>query len=389
MSPMKNNERILAVDMMRGVAILGIFLVNMPVFFSPVLYAEKETLSKTTLDLFAERFIDIVAQANFYTLFSFLFGFGAIMIRNRTEVRKEAFIPLFTRRLIILFLFGLIHAFLIWHGDILLTYAVTGIFILVFYKMKPPVLLPIALGLWIIPNMLITFVLMKISMSGETIPVSKNEAMIEASVANYGHGSFIDILSQNLADWLYTNNMYSAPFLMMSVLPLFMFGMYVAQKGWFVHIDKHENTLRKLMIFTFMVGVPLKWLPYIVGQNNLTEWVQNQFGGPLMATFYAAFIALFSQTYFGKKIMIPLAYVGKMSLSNYLFQSILCSLLFYNYGIGLYGSISPFVGILLTIIIYNIQVLISYIWMTYYYSGPIEWLWRVFMYQQEQPFRRK
>jgi uncharacterized protein len=90
----------------------------------------------------------------------------------------------------------------------------------------------------------------------------------------------------------------------------------------------------------------------------------------------------------GQKLLSPLKYVGKMSLTNYLFQSILCTFIFYSYGLGLYGSFQPFHGLLLVIVIYAVQIILSKVWLSHFHYGPMEWLWRMGTYGRRSPLRK-
>jgi len=123
LAPISSGDRIEIIDIIRGFAILGIFLVNMGDFHSPWLYLEVGKLWTSPIDIGADIFVDIFAQSSFYTLFSFLFGFGMVIIKERMTALNYSFYKLFLRRMFWLLVFGLIHAFLIWHGDILISYA--------------------------------------------------------------------------------------------------------------------------------------------------------------------------------------------------------------------------------------------------------------------------
>jgi uncharacterized protein len=169
---------------------------------------------------------------------------------------------------------------------------------------------------------------------------------------------------------------------------MFLLGAYFAKKRWFADVEKHLAKLKKIWIITFVIGFSFKLLPYLTANNIFTQYMQDTFGGSATAIFYATSMAIFSQKTFWRKIFAPLVVVGRMSLSNYLFQSVLCTLLFYNYGLGLYGSVRPFYGLLLTIVIYCLQMILSKLWLKRYRMGPMEWIWRTLTYGQKQQLRR-
>jgi uncharacterized protein len=135
-SPLQESNRILSLDRMRGFAMLGIFLVNMLSFHSPLLYIDPLKWWKDPLDQGFYVSIDIFVQASFYPLFSMLFGYGLVLLRERAQLKGISFIPIALRRLSLLLVIGLIHAFFIWHGDILFNYAFLGLIFLLFIRLS-------------------------------------------------------------------------------------------------------------------------------------------------------------------------------------------------------------------------------------------------------------
>lgn len=391
MMPIKESERYVSIDILRGLAILGIFLVNMPAFYSPFLYLNPETYWDEGIDQFLNGFVDVFAQASFYPLFAFLFGYGAIMIAERAKVKELSFPRLFTRRLLVLLVFGCIHAFLIWHGDILITYAITGFIFMLFYKLKGKTLLITGLLLYIIPfSLLSLFAFLLLLLPGGDISelLYNNEAVL-ASLQIYSEGSFGEITSQRIEDWLYVNGPANAWVLLINILPLMMLGAAFAKKGWLVDVKKHKKLLRNLMLIGLIGGLFLKLLPFIQGSNYANMMVQDQFGGPLLALFYITFIVLIVQNRTALKIMKPLSNVGRMSISNYLLQSIVFTIVFYGYGFGLYGSISYLTGFIIVFVFYCFQVFLSKWWISRFQYGPVEFMWRWGTYGQKPQLKRR
>jgi uncharacterized protein len=390
LTPISTNERIKEIDMIRGLAILGIFFVNMPDFNSPIMYLKPGSWWNEPLDRWTEIFIDIFAQASFYTLFSFLFGFGMVIFRERALAKGYSFPLLFVRRLLVLLGLGCIHAFLIWHGDILISYALLGFVLLLFHQMSPRGLLIWALLLLIVPNSTISLLLgFTVLLGEEDSSLFYDEMLANQALENYRDGAWVDIFLQRWNDWMYVNgSLASIFFLLISLLPMFLLGAYFAKKRWFADVEKHLAKLKRIWIITFIIGFSFKLLPYLTANNIFTQYMQDTFGGSATAIFYATSMAIFSQKTFWRKIFAPLVVVGRMSLSNYLFQSVLCTLLFYNYGLGLYGSVRPFYGLLLTIVIYCLQMILSKLWLKRYRMGPMEWIWRTLTYGQKQQLRR-
>jgi uncharacterized protein len=389
LSPIQKSERIQSIDVIRGFAILGIFFVNMQDFAAPWLYLDYDKWFDTPINSALKIAIDIFAQASFYTLFSFLFGFGFIIFKERAEQKGLTFPQIFSKRLFILLVIGVIHAFLIWHGDILITYAITGFILLLFHKRKAKTMLIWALTLIMIPSTIVGHWLFTLNRQyPNAFGQSANEKVLaEQSFQIYGSGTYVEMVQQRITDWLFVHGGIGILFVILSLLPMFLLGAYVAKKRWFHEPVAHKKVLTKLWFFTLSVFVLFKTSPYWFEKNAGIEYVQDSIGGPASALFYAISITLFVNTKTGKNMLRPFRYIGRMSLSNYLFQSIVCTLLFYNYGFGLYGKVSPFIGFLIVIVIYIIQIILSKLWLSHYRIGPAEWVWRSLTYGYVQPLK--
>ncbi|MBP3038688.1 DUF418 domain-containing protein [Bacillaceae bacterium Marseille-Q3522] len=388
----QDKGRIASLDMMRGFAIFGISLVNMLAFHSPVYYLQPFEWWQNPLDQSIYSFIDIFAQASFYPLFSMLFGYGIVILRERILQRSESFSLIAVRRFSLLLLFGCIHAWLIWHGDILFTYAVLGFIFLLFIKLNGKILLLLGSLLYLIPNLLLVLLMFATMMLVPADIINNNyynHELAEASVAVYQSGSFSDITQQRIADWYYANNPVNFIFLTFSILPLFFIGAGAAKLKWLERVNFHKRKLFYTFLVTFTIGLLLKLLPYITGENIGINMLQDLFGGPLLAFSYGLSIALLAEKPRFRKILMPFSYAGRLSLSNYLLQSLIATAFFYGYGLGLYGKISVFTGTLLALAIFICEVLVSKIWLRRFYYGPFEWVWRSFTYWKIPRWKRE
>ena len=177
--------------------------------------------------------------------------------------------------------------------------------------------------------------------------------------------------------------------MLFSLLPLFLIGGGAAKYKWFERIHEHRKGLTITLIVTLMLGLFFKLLPYLFTTNLPTTYAQDIFGGPLLAISYGLMVVFFAEKKVLNKLLTSISYVGRMSFSNYLFQSILSTLIFYHYGLGYYGKISVLTGTILVFAIYVFQMILSRLWLKYYYYGPAEWIWRNFTYFKKQSFRRK
>src|SRR5690625_3461043 len=357
---MQQQNRIHQIDVMRGIAIFGILLVNMAHFSYPDLYLQmidsdnflKETWGK--IDQLTVTFLDIFVQMKFITLFSFLFGFGMIIMMERTEAKGEKVLPVLFRRLLALFTFGMIHAFLIWDGDVLTDYAILGFILLIFIKRRPKTLLIwsiVLYAMFAIPLVLATVI--PIEETPETIQwqiemEAESEQNAKQAIQIYSSGTFLDIQKQRFHDRMYYMSMNGMATLnpliyFFSNIPyftMFLLGAYVAKRKILHEPKKHQSLLIKIWIIGLLIGVP---------SNILFGFFHNDLllllGAPFLMLFYLVSIVLLFQIKWSQKLLMPFAAVGRTAFTNYMMQLIIATTIFYHYGLGLYGKITPFYGL--------------------------------------------
>jgi len=409
-APVQQAERIQLVDILRGFALFGILLVNMPLFARPV---QSIVLpvdpAMPWYDYAAEWLIHFLGEGKFYSLFSFLFGLGLTLQMTRIEGRGGRFVPLYLRRLLILLGIGAVHAFLIWVGDILMLYAVLGSLLLLFRKAKPRTLLIWVVILLMIPLLFNAAVTGLVEL-GRLVPegaaqidqtfeeVEANyQADLERGYQAYANGNFAEITGQRVYDYLnfmLIGNLYALSF---NVLAMFLLGVYFGKQKIFHNLESNRSLFRKLLFWGSIVGLignaiyatlimPIS--RFEPTWSFLLATVSQGIGAPLLCLAYISAIALLTGIPAWSKRLKVLAPVGQMALTNYLSQSILCTLIFYGYGLGLFGELGTALGIGLTFVIYLIQIPVSHWWMKRFRYGPAEWLWRSLTYGQPQPMRR-
>ncbi|QHS21647.1 DUF418 domain-containing protein [Virgibacillus sp. MSP4-1] len=381
-SPMKRSQRLPWIDGARGFALFGILMVNVPAFNAPFfLYGGEEQYWSGSVNHGVQAFIDIFFQASFYPLFSLLFGFGLQMMWERLQNNK-----VLVRRLFILLAFGCIHAFLIWHGDILLSYAGVGFLLFFFFHQQPRVLSKWFFGLLMVPGVLYTWFLY---ISREYLGWVNREAITNA-FNGYTSDSYITIVTQNFRDWMYANSGFlGLLFLIISLLPMFLIGMLLMKKRWLHDMDTFQPIVRRILYVSLTIFLIFKAGPYLAGNPEWLSFIQDHIGGAAASIFYlTAITLLFQHQKWGRRLKF-LTYAGKMSLTNYLSQSILCFLLFYGPGFNLYGKVSPVWSVAVVFAIYSFQVFFSKWWMERFYFGPLEWVWLSLTYTKKQPMRRR
>mgnify|MGYP001226915514 CR=1 FL=1 len=383
-SPLRESKRLVWIDAIRGFAIFGIFMVNIRAFSAPYfMYGEVRDLAQ--LNRMMQVIIDIFFQASFYTLFSILFGFGMQMMKERIETRQESLYPILFRRMAILLCFGTIHAFVLWHGDILFSYSITGFLLIFLLHLNKRTQLTMAMYLL---GITVAFISWLYYVTRDYLGYPNKQAIDEA-IAHYQSSSLSIIWKQNYQDWMYSNSGMGFLFLLIVLLSFFLMGVYIAKKKWLHEPKKHRNTLIKVWILSLILFIGLKMGPYMFSNPLWFSYIQDNVGGVASAVFYIVSMTLLAQSRLGMKLIMPFTYVGRMALTNYILQSLLSFILFYGVGFGLYDAVSPIVGTFIVVLVYILQTMFSKWWLTHFRFGPLEWLWRSLTYWKKQPFKRE
>lgn len=396
--PAQSAERIALLDMLRGVALLGILLVNIKLFSQPVqasmLPVESAATLAGRLNLAAEWLVRFLAEGKFYSLFSFLFGLGFTLQGAGAERRGARFLPRYLRRLLVLLAIGALHAAFVWVGDILTLYALLGGFLLLFRGVRPRALLLWAAGLLALS--LLINLLWAVPIQGQ-LGWSEADYRDEAARAArvYPGGTFAAITAQRLRDqnFMAFTGIFFAP----NVFAMFLIGAYFGRRRIFEDLDRHRPLFRALLGWGLGLGLlgnavyatlSLSLSRAAPTPAGLVALAGQAVGVPALCLGYIAAIALLVQRRGWGGRLATLAPVGRMALSNYLGQSLICTLIFYGYGLGLFGRVGAAPGLLLAVAIYAAQVVISGWWLRRFRFGPAEWLWRSLTYLAPQPLRR-
>lgn len=409
-TPVQQAERILIVDILRGFALFGILLVNMAIFSYPFQTILFPTPPDTpSYDRAAVWLIHFLAGGKFYALFSLLFGLGMILLMERIEARGRRFVPFYVRRLLALLLIGIVHAFLIWPGDILIFYALMGFPLLLFRKAKPRTLLIWAVILIAIPLLFVAAASGLVAL-GSMTPEGAQQIQLgfdqaaegyraELARANqvYPTGNFIEITNQRIADYL-SLGLTSIFALGFNILAMFLVGVWFGKQRIFSDLAAHRPFFRKLLVWGLIVGLIgnvlyatliMRVPRYELSIELLVATIGQGIGAPLLMLAYVSAICLLAlRPGWGRRLQV-LAPVGQMALTNYLLQSILCTFIFYGYGLALFGQVGAAWGIALTVVIYLLLIPFSHWWMKRFLYGPAEWLWRSMTYWKVQPIRRR
>ncbi len=408
--PLKQTERIELIDALRGFALFGILMVNMLYMYEPVsnmvVGAKPDSSVK---HIIAESFIKFFFEGKFYVIFSMLFGFGFYIILNKSKDSGNYTLPIFKRRLIFLLLFGLAHIGLLWAGDILVFYSLFGFLLILFRKSSDKKVINWAVVLTLIPTFLTLLMIFFISLISQNPDVKAeigsqlqgnvifmNELIERATIA-YSTGSFNEIVNVRIEEYL-TILSGSLFFFCPLILAMFLVGFIVGRKGIMTSYHKNLHLFRKIFWWSLTLGLVTNTLytvsfRYAVmsvpdGWSLLVSSMHSLGGISLGLCYISGLTILFINGKAGLlvKYFVP---IGQMALTNYLLQSIISVLLFHSYGLGLFGKVEVWQGIVLTLIIFILQVIFSRWWLNYFQFGPFEWLWRSLTYFTIQPLRKR
>lgn len=377
LSPTPLNNRVEALDLLRGFALLGIFIANMLIFHTPYIHLDPFTWFSTPSDVATFRWIDIFVQGSFYPIFAFLFGYGINMQYEKSIERKSPFASIMAKRLGILLGIGLLHALLLWSGDILFTYAVMGFALILLVRIPAKWLMPFAALLYIIPA---TFLYLMMKLLMKTSPDLLVEGFadtrqIERSIEVFSQGSFGEIFIFRLLEWLVIG--FGGTFMgFFIVLPIIMVG--AALSKWKI-IERAAELKGRLTIVTVIglaIGIWIKVLPHIGEPTFDLVQLQDTFGGIILATGYVGLLLLLCTMPLFRTVFRPIGKAGRMSLTTYITQSIVATFIFYSYGFGLYGHVDLLTGTWIAIGVFVLQVVFAELWLSKYQMGPLEWLWR-------------
>ncbi|MGG4267227.1 DUF418 domain-containing protein [Peribacillus simplex] len=374
-------ERIGTIDCIRGFALLGIFMVNLPNMlgiFTPL----KE---EVTINQWVEIFFNLFISDKFFVLFSFLFGLSFFIFMSRAEAKGYGK-KLFARRLLFLLLFGIIHRLFFWAGDVLLLYAITGYFLLFFYNRKPKTILVwgvlLISAFIILVHGLIGF--MVLNAPSLLDGFFHKEAQIEA----YHTLGYIDWLI-----WHFNAEVIPETPQNLLIIPLllgiFLLGLYTGKIGVFQRIEQFIKPLKKIQAASCLASIPFIGLLYYcrVAEDPIAlikafETLYLQAGGIILSAFYMTTLMILLRVSLAQKILSPLRLYGQMALTNYLTQTLIGFVIFFT--MRLYGSIELYESALICIVVFITQIIFSNLWLKNFRLGPFEWIWRTLTYGKRQ-----
>ncbi len=391
---MEIQKRIVSLDILRGVAVLGILVMNIQSFsmptaayINPTAYGDLNGLNRWIWIL-----SHLLASQKFMSIFSMLFGAGVLIFTENATAKGLNSALLHYRRMAWLLVFGLLHGYLLWYGDILFTYGLCGMLLFVFRKLPPKQLIWIGLGFFLVPMVLDSLFAFTIpywpeeSLSSTMQSWRPKEAYLQHTLNAY-RGGWMEQMEQRVPGYLFMQTglffmqtFWRATAMMLLGLALFKWQVLSAGRsaGWYLRL-----TLGGLMMGTLIstTGVVLNFrIQWSMDYSMFLGKQFNYVGSVLTALGYVGLVMLVVKSSSFLKIKNTFAAVGRMAFSNYILMTLICTFLFYGHGLGLFGHVDRKFQALMVLGIWLVILIISPLWLRSFRYGPLEWLWRRLTY---------
>ncbi len=400
--PILGKSRIDSLDVLRGFALMGILIMNIQSFsmpsdayFNPMAHGNVEGIN-ALIWILGYIFVDM----KFMAMFSMLFGAGIVLMSQHRDAAGTPVVALHYRRMLLLLLFGTIHAYLIWYGDILFTYAICGMVVFWARKWSIPVLVTSGAILIVVGSSLFVMIGIGTYFSEDVAAEIRTENSstaeeLNAEIAAY-RGTWIDHFPHRAEQAIGLQFFVLPTLFFWRVSGLMLIGMALF-KGGVLSAAKSSTFYIKMALLGGCIGLPLtsfgaywSWSKDFDAAHALM-WgaLPNWFGSVAVAMMWIALIMLFIRSPIFAGVKSVLGAYGRTAFTNYIGQSVLATAVFYGYGLGWFGSVERTGQIGIVAAIWAVQLMISPIWLRYFRFGPLEWLWRTAAYKKRQPMLRE
>jgi uncharacterized protein len=382
-SPIAPSERIDTIDILRGLALFIVLMINTATEFRVSIFEQflRMPNSATMADQISGALV-LALHTKGFILFSFLFGVG-LAIQFERLAGNDRRLVLMARRLVILMALGVAHLFLIWNGDILTEYAVVGL-----------IALPLLYGpRWLLGAAAALSLALYLASPWLPPPISFPDSAwiahhVERARQVYGGGRFLEILAFRIEEVRYIAPLHL--YVLPRTLGLFWLGAFV----WRTNFFRPAAPRRFLVAVACIVLALGGWMTFSAANGDALGWHLDWQGRAffqslaqlVLAAGYGTAIIVLAEHAKGRKLVIWAGPLGRMAFTNYLAQSVLLSCIFYGFGLALFGRLSVAQAIVIAIVIYAAQAAFSAWWLRRFRFGPVEWLWRSLMYGEWQSF---
>ncbi|MCE7996467.1 MAG: DUF418 domain-containing protein [Roseivirga sp.] len=398
-----SKPRFASLDVIRGIAILGILLMNIQSFsmigqayLNPMAYGDMTGLNKWVWIV-----SHVFADQKFLSIFCILFGASIVMIAEKTEAKTGRSLKVHYSRNLWLLIIGLAHGYLFWYGDILAPYAACSFALYFFRKLPAKALIGMGIIIFSISSFIHIYEGMKVfklpqstldQMSGGWTP---NQRIIDKNTAAY-LGSFSDQLAQRAKTLHMMQTVLFPTFYVWRISGLMLIGMALFKSGFLLG-KSTSHSYKRVFIRAASIGLALVVCGLLF--NFYHSWQLkysmffgaefNYWGSLCIAMAYISGIILWIKSGKSARLRERFASVGRMALSNYLLQTLICTSIFYGFGLGMFGQVSRTGQLGIVVALWVLQLLISPVWLRYFQFGPMEWLWRSLTKMKAQPLLKQ
>lgn len=403
LSPLSDSRRIASLDVLRGFAVLGILLMNVQ-SFSMIEAAYFNPAASPYFTTPVDRWIwvasHLLADQKFMTLFSVLFGAGIVLMAERAEAAGKGATALHYRRSLGLLAIGAVHAYLLWYGDVLVWYALCAFVVFWFRGLRPSYLF--VLGLAALTLLSLIYLLSTVTMPDWPPDVLRavgegwqpSAERIARETAAY-RGSWSEQMAMRVPMSLTMHTFNFVAFAAWRAGGLMLIGMALYKWG-ILSAERSARFYGFLAITGLSLGLPLVARGVVrcmadgwtLAYARFSGVQYNHWGSLLVSAGYLGWICRWCLSSRFATARRAVAAVGRMALSHYLLQTVLCTWIFYGHGLGLYGAVGRAGQLAIVVGVWLLQLAVSPLWLARYRFGPAEWLWRSLVYLEPQPFRR-
>lgn len=406
-SPVASSDRAIILDVLRGLALLGIFLNNIYAFsgYAFLSDAQKQPYSTDGLDRVVDYLQITLVEGKFYSLFSLLFGIGFSIFLIRGQQKGIPSLKVFYRRISILLLIGAVHLYGFWEGDILLLYALIGLFLPLFRKCSNKQLLTWA-AILILSPVLIDVVKLLLHWTPGQILLPIGVALDgDSGITEQNWRTFLFSDSSGFHEWRQWQKsafVFRYQYILdsnriMKVLGLFLLGFWAGRNQVYAKLNDYRPLLKKMAVYGFAIGLPFCIAMAYFERDE--KFVPESWMGLADTITYALGVVPLSLAYAGSVALLWLrsngsflkwvAPAGRMALTNYLTQTLAGIFIFYGVGLGLGQQFGLTYCFLFVLLFFCLQVLFSRMWLNRFNYGPMEWIWRQLTYGKRLPLKKE
>ncbi len=387
-------ERFESIDFVRGAALLGILVMNIMMFAMPgaASYNPLALGDRGRVDFAIWLFSHLFFDQKFMTIFSMLFGAGIVLMAARVEQRGGRPAVTHYRRMLALWVFGLIHAYLIWDGDILALYAVCGAIVYPFRRLRPAALIATGLVFLLIGSAIFLAI-------GILIPQGSPD--VARDVISFWSPSDQDIRDELAAyggTWLSAFHWRAIASFEFHVIDILVWGLWRASGNMLLGMamlklgvltaERATSFYRRTAIAGFAIGVPV--VAFGAHQMHIHAWegyfsffiagLFNYWASIVIACGWIGVLILARNAPALARLKPRVIAVGRSAFSCYILTSLLCTWIFYGYGLGLFGRVGRPGQLAITVAVWTVLLIIAPAWLNRFRQGPLEWLWRACTY---------